>query len=343
LSALTDVTGKGAFMIFPMRCVIAIALFAMVVIGCSDKDQKKSASFNADNPNMATEPPASKAWPFDAIEAKRRQKETAERLGVPVDTAIDLGGGDKINFNLIPPGEFLMGTPYEGDSLRDHFEDEEPQHRVTISKPFYMGTTEVTQVQWKAMMGENTNDFKGDNLPVEGVSWNDCRKFLDKVSKREGKTFRLPTEAEWEYACRAGTATPFAFGETISASEANYNGSLDRDVEKGKRINRQKTMPVASFKPNAWGLYDMHGNVEEWCQDFYVEDYYKNSPAADPSGPDNGTRRVVRGGSWMKRPGACRSAFRLANFGPNNKMFDLGFRIVLEVKPEKSDMPRIKK
>jgi formylglycine-generating enzyme required for sulfatase activity len=222
----------------------------------------------------------------------------------------------------IPGGEFLMGSP---ETEKNRFDNEGPQHRVKITKAFYMGTTEVTQEQWKAVMGNNPSKFQGDNLPVENVSWNDCQEFLNKLSAKDKKTYRLPTEAEWEYACRAGTTTPFNTGETISTDQANYNGNfIYGDGVKGEE--RQQTTPVGSFHPNTWGLYDMHGNVWEWCEDWYDENYYRSSPAADPDGPSaQGAPHVSRGGSWSNVPWICRSAFR-AGFSPVYRL--VGFRVV---------------
>jgi formylglycine-generating enzyme required for sulfatase activity len=229
---------------------------------------------------------------------------------------------------LIPAGEFLMGSP---ETEKERSEDESPQHKVKITKAFYMGETEVKQAEWKAVMGENPSNFKGDDLPVENVSWNDCQEFIKKLSAKEGKTYRLPTEAEWEFACRAGTTTPFNTGETISTNDANYDGRAV--YGEGKRGEyRQKTTLVASFKPNVWGLYDMHGNAWEWCQDWYGEDYYKNSPAADPTGPETGASRVLRGGSWDDDPWNCRSAYRF-RFNPGFRNNDFGFRLVLVFSP----------
>jgi formylglycine-generating enzyme required for sulfatase activity len=228
----------------------------------------------------------------------------------------------------IPAGEFMMGSP---ETEKERGGDEGPQHRVKITQPFYMGAMEVTQAQWKAVMGTNPSNFQGDNLPVEQVSWDDCQEFLKKLSAKEGKTYRLPTEAEWEYACRAGTTTPFNTGETINTDQANYNGNQVYGNGKPGEY-RQKTTPVGSFKPNAWGLYDMHGNVWEWCRDWYDENYFKNSPATDPAGPENGAYRVLRGGSWYNCPGFCRSAFRF-RVNPDDRRNSFGFRVVLVVSP----------
>ncbi len=218
-----------------------------------------------------------------------------------------------MKFVLIPSGEFTMGSPA---SEKDRDSDE-TQHKVKITKPFYMQTTEVTQAQWKAVMGNNPSHFKGDNLPVEQVSWDDVQEFLKKLSAKEGAKYRLPTEAEWEYACRGGSTTRFCFGDDESklGEYAWYGANSD-----------SKTHPVEMKKPNAWGLYDMHGNVCEWCSDWYDKDYYSKSPANDPQGPASGSHRVLRGGCWGDIAGVCRSAFRRWNW-PADRDYGIGFRV----------------
>jgi formylglycine-generating enzyme required for sulfatase activity len=219
---------------------------------------------------------------------------------------------------LIPAGEFLMGSP---DTDKDFEAGEGPQHRVIITMPFYIGTTEVTQAQWKAVMGNNPSNFQGDDLPVEKVSFDNCNKFLTKLSVKEGKSYRLPTEAEWEYACRAGSTTRFNSGDDDSALDGAgwYAGNSDR-----------KTHLVGQKKPNAWGLYDMHGNVCEWCQDWYEQDYYRSSQAVNPTGPAQPQRtyRVFRGGSWEGNSD-CRSAARCFWGVQVDCSYYIGFRVVL--------------
>jgi len=215
-------------------------------------------------------------WPFDAEEARRRQIEASERLRLPVETAVDLGDGVVIELVLIPAGSFKMGSPV---TEAGRWGDEEgPVHRVRITRPFYMGKHEVTQEVWEKVMGANPSEFKGAKNPVECVSWDDCQDFLKKLNasgKAQG-TFRLPTEAEWEYACRAGTKSRFCSGDADAglADYAWYDGNSGRT-----------THPVGTRKPNAWGLFDCHGNVWEWCADWYEEDYYRKSPRDDPTGP----------------------------------------------------------
>jgi len=228
-----------------------------------------------------------------------------------------------MEFVYIKPGSFMMGSP-SNESGRD---DDEVQHRVSITKSFYIQTTEVTQGQWKAVMGSNPSHFKncGDDCPVENVSWNDVKEFIHKLNQREGSgTYRLPSEAEWEYAARAGTDTPFSFGRCLSTDQANYHGNYPLSgCAKGKY--RNSTIRVASFSPNAWGLYDMHGNVYEWCQDWYAK--YYSSSATDPTGPSSGSYRVIRGGGWLNYARVCRSANRVS-CTPGYRGYDLGFRLL---------------
>jgi formylglycine-generating enzyme required for sulfatase activity/tRNA A-37 threonylcarbamoyl transferase component Bud32 len=227
---------------------------------------------------------------------------------------------------LIPEGEFMMGSPGTEAGRRS---DEGPQHKVRITKPFYLGAFEVTQQQYQAIMGKNPAKFEGETNPVESVSWNMAVPFCKRLSQKEGVEYRLPTEAEWEYACRAGSTTPFYTGATISTEQANYDGNYTYGSgQKGE--HRQKTIRVGSFPPNSLGLYDMHGNVWEWCQDWYDGSYYANSPSQDPKGPDSGTARVLRGGSWYYEPNNLRSAFRF-RLPPAMKADNTGFRVAVVV------------
>ncbi|TGO03601.1 sulfatase-modifying factor protein [Candidatus Thiomargarita nelsonii] len=205
----------------------------------------------------------------------------------------------------IPGGSFQMGS-----TIRDW---EKPPHQVTI-KPFYLGKYPVTQAQWQAVMGNNPSRFKGEKRPVEKVYWKDAVEFCQKLSALTGETYRLPSEAEWEYACRAGTTTPFYFGETITSDLVNY----DR--------NRQKTTEVGQFPPNAFGLYDMHGNVREWCADTF-HDSYQGAPTDGSVWEKGGEGRVLRGGSWGLSADYCRSAYRYW-LVPVVRFGGVGFRVV---------------
>jgi formylglycine-generating enzyme required for sulfatase activity len=267
-----------------------------------------------------------------------------------------LGGGLAMKFAWCPPGTFRMGSP---DNEEKRYDDE-IQHRVTLTQGFYLGVDEVTQAQWKAVMGRNPSNFKGKDdeeekkLPMENVRWFDCVEFCIKLSQRQGRKpcyrltnverdddgsikkadveivaggtgYRLPTEAEWEYACRAGTTTPFHFGETISTDQANYDGNST--YGKGKKGEyRKKTTPVGSFPANDWGLFDMHGNVWEWCQDWYGK--YPSEDIKDPQDEQKGDARVLRGGSWDDILRGCRSASRYGG-APANRYKFVGCRLVL--------------
>ncbi|MGZ6223436.1 MAG: formylglycine-generating enzyme family protein [Syntrophales bacterium] len=228
-----------------------------------------------------------------------------------------------MKFVLIPAGTFMMGSPAGEFGRRD----EENRHEVTISKSFYMQTTAVTQGQWQKVMLSNPSNFKncGDDCPVESISWYDIQNFIRKLNRQEGTDkYRLPMEAEWEYAARAGTITPFHTGDCLSTDQANYNGEHPLSgCPKGEY--RQKTVRVGSFAPNAWGLYDMHANVWEWVQDWYGP--YPSSSVIDPTGPSSGSRRVIRGGSWYNYAYYCRSAFRGFN-NPDAGVSYVGFRLV---------------
>ena len=238
---------------------------------------------------------------------------------------LTLAKGVDMTFAWIPPGTFLMGSPQEEPER----EDDETLHEVTLTRGYYLGIHAVTQAQWQAVMGNNPSRFKGKNRPVEMVSWNDCQEFVTKVSQREGKRYGLPSEAEWEYACRAGTTTPFHFGETISTDQANYNGNYP--YNKGvKGMYRKRTTPVGSFPPNAWGLFDLHGNVWEWCQDEY-RDYgdLNTKNTLEMKNIDESTR-VLRGGSWDFTARICRAAHR-DWFAPGYRDDDLGFRVAFRL------------
>jgi len=229
---------------------------------------------------------------------------------------LNLGKGVTMKLVLIRPGNFLMGSP---DSEQGRKTEEGPQHQVTISKSFYVGVTEVTQAQYEAVMGTNPSKFKGPTNPVEMVSWDEAVEFCRRLSEKTGKTVRLPTEAEWEYACRAGSKTRFSFGDSDSAlGDYAWYGSNSGG----------KTHPVGQKKPNPWGLYDMHGNVWEWCADWYGD--YPKGAVTDPQGPAAGTSRVLRGGSWHGNPNDCRSANR-NRITPGYRHGDCGFRVVVSV------------
>jgi len=238
-----------------------------------------------------------------------------------------------MKFVWIPPGSFMMGSAKEEKERRN----DETQHKVTLTRGFYLGVYTVTQEQWQEVMGNNPSFFKGmKNLPVDTVSWYDCQGFIKKLRGKDmdKKEYRLPTEAEWEYACRAGTTTPFHFGETISTKQANYDGNFAYGNGK-KGVGRWKTTPVGSFPANAWGLHDMHGNLWQWCQDRVGDDLnrdeeYPKNDVTDPQGPEKELNRVLRGGSWFSYPEDCRAAFRL-RFMPGYRYNHCGVRLCFTV------------
>ena len=227
----------------------------------------------------------------------------------------------------IPGGKYLMGSP---ENEPERANDEGPQHSVSI-RPFLLGKYPVTQAQWKAIMKNNPSRFTEDEEnPVERVSWFDCINFCVRLSEKLGREFRLPTEAEWEYAARAKTTTPFFFGETITTELANYNGEYTYGIE-AEGEYRHKTTKVGSFSPNRFGLYDLHGNVAEWCEDTW-HDNYQEAPTNGDSWveEDHSLEKVLRGGSWLHLPGSCRSSQRLSST-VNSKSDAFGFRIASSV------------
>jgi len=238
---------------------------------------------------------------------------------------LQISGEVTMRLVLVPAGKFLMGSP---ESEKGRSANEGPQHEVTLSKPFFMGVTEVTQEQYESVMGKNPSHFKGKSRPVEQVSWNDAVEFCKKVSAKTGRAMRLPAEAQWEYACRAGTATPFHTGQTITSELANYDGTQPYGKGWAGRFLR-RTLPVGSFGPNAFGLYDMHGNVWEWCVDRYANKYGAAAGKANPQGHASGKHRVLRGGSWYDGPRNCRSASRYW-LAPEGTLSDFGFRVVVD-------------
>ena len=240
----------------------------------------------------------------------------------------ELGNGVTLEMVEIPGGSFKMGSPLEE---KGRSKDEGPQRNVEVSA-FFMGKYQVTQAQYQAIMGKNPSYFKGDKHPVDSVSWNDAVEFCKKLSQKTGHTYRLPSEAEWEYACRSGTNTPFHFGETITDKLANYDASRTFANEpKGKY--RQKTTPVGEFPPNGFSLYDMHGNVWEWCADYWHENY-EGAPTDHKPWVVSGDKsyRVLRGGSWLNIPEVCRSALR-SWYVPVSDYDGIGLRVVCVVAP----------
>jgi formylglycine-generating enzyme required for sulfatase activity len=245
----------------------------------------------------------------------------------------ELGEGVALTMVKIPAGSFLMGSP---EDEPERLEREGPQHEVTLGS-FFMAQTPITQAQWREVAGwqklerdldPDPSNFKGANRPVEMVSWFDALEFCCRLSQRTGQRYGLPSEAQWEYACRAGSTTPFHFGATLTPDLANYNGNhVYGNGPKG--TYREQTVEVASFAANGWGLHDMHGNVWEWCEDHW-HDSYNFAPGDDqpwhiPAAADD-EPRLLRGGSWNVVPWLCRSAYRF-DFHPVDRFLHIGFRV----------------
>jgi formylglycine-generating enzyme required for sulfatase activity len=284
------------------------------------------------------ERPPNAVSPFDSAQAKRLQEAWSRYLGIPIEKEVALANGTKVPFMLIPPGEFRMGsTPTQQTEILKlakatvQSEDarliaaESPQHPVTLTQPFYMGKYEVTQGQWKSITGQNPSLYKdNDSNPVEQVGWTDVESFLSKlnqVSQERGMTFTLPTEAQWEFACRAGTETSWHCGDDI-AKLPEYGWI--------RSTARNRTHPVGQLRPNAFGLHDMYGNVWEWCADWFDSKYYSKSPSRDPRGPDSGRHRAHRGGGMVDPAASCRSAYRYRS-SVDTRHGHHGFRLAIAI------------
>jgi uncharacterized protein (TIGR02996 family) len=232
-------------------------------------------------------------------------------------------GPHGMHFVLVPPGQFWMGASQDETW---HNADEQPRHRVSVMHGFWLGRTPVTQFEWAAVLGGPPSPHaKVDRLPAGSIHWGEAQRFCTLLGEQIGRPVRLPTEAEWEYACRAGTATPFCSGVGVEALRqvgwCSYDGNWD---------GSGGTQAVGQFRPNSWGLYDMHGNVWEWCSDWFDPNYYQGSPGEDPAGPEDGEGRSMRGGSWRGGPWFCRSAERWS-MAPEANESNVGLRVVVEL------------
>ncbi len=263
----------------------------------------------------------------EAADAQSEEKESEPATSVSKEEASDQDGvitnSVGMKLKLIKAGEFMMGSSLSPEEIAKRYGEkalwydwEKPVHKVKITRPFYIGVYEVTRAQYEKIMGKNPSKSKGPNRPVDSITWDDAVLFCKKLSEKEGVEYRLPTEAEWEYACRAGTRTKYYWGDEMDGRYAWYNINSER-----------KTHDVGHKKPNAWGLYDMSGNVFERCSDWFARDYYDNSPEKDPQGPKDGKFRVLRGGSWDLNQAFCRSEDRVGNI-PGRTWGMIGFRIV---------------
>ncbi|MBN2578471.1 MAG: SUMF1/EgtB/PvdO family nonheme iron enzyme [Pirellulales bacterium] len=302
----------------------------------AEAEKKKTEESGSQATHVAPPPPA--VAPFDEKKAKEHQRAWTEYLGVPVELTNSLG----MKLALVPPGTFQMGSSREEidriassentDASDESLDCETPRHLVRIVHPFYLGRYEVTRAQYRQVMGIQRTSFPAetDTYPVNSITWNEAREFCRKLSElpeelAAGRVYRLPTEAEWEYACRAGTTTPFSFGGACNGRRANVDGDFPFGTEeKGPTLDHQ--IAAGSYAANPWGLFDMHGNVGEWCADWYGATYYADAPTEDPQGPASGTYRVVRDGSWRYKPIRARSASR-GKLIPAYPSLDVGFRV----------------
>jgi formylglycine-generating enzyme required for sulfatase activity len=317
----------------------SIALLTPVAVNTSTSTIPKSQVITPVQPvTKPQEPnkPALKPFDFETMRLDERGQ-IIKRSPITVNRFMeDLGQGVQLAMVEIPAGKFFMGAPPSETlgNLKYDFgytlDFERPQHLVTVPR-LYLGQALITQAQWQALMGKNPSHFKGDdNLPVECVSWLDSIEFCQKLSDKTGRTYRLPSEAEWEYACRAGSDKPFAFGETITSEVVNYDDNYPYEkAHKGKYL--EKTTPAGEFPANSFGLYDMHGNLWEWCLDEWLNNYNNvttdSNARGDINSRDSDKYHVIRGGSWFNYATNCRSAMRLfstASFSSRN----VGLRVV---------------
>ena len=297
----------GAGVLAVIGIVIAVTLWTRSGSRSTATSREIPASSPSPSPSVAGGPAVANTSPSPSPGA------------VAVSTITENFNGASMEMVLVPAGTFMMGSPDD-----QGYVTERPQHQVSVPA-FYVSKYEVTQKQYQALMGINTSEFQGEDLPVENVSWRFAEDYCDRLSQVTGRKYRLPTEAEWEYACRAGTTTNYAFGNSLSASQANFDaGSIGGNAQPG--VNRQRTTPVGSFKPNGFGLYDMHGNVWEWCLDVY-HDSYNGAPVDGSAWTDVSGSRVVRGGSWISRADALRSAVRERG-EEEFESAGIGFRVV---------------
>ncbi len=289
-------------------------------------------------PNSAKPEPANPTFEFEVVTITGvekgllglgQPKVTTVRRRAKADYFVEtLAAGVSLEMVKITAGQFLMGSP---DSEEDRRDSEGPQHSVTVPE-FWLGKYPVTQAQYQAVIGKKLSGFSenGANRPVEQVSWHDAIAFCEKLSQQTGRTYRLPSEAEWEYACRAGTTTPFHFGPTLMPDLANYCGEYTYS-NGPKGVYRAQTTNVGGFSPNAFGLYDMHGNIWEWCADHWHDNYDGASIDGSAWLSDGKTSlRVRRGGSWGYGPQSCRSAFRDV-VNPDGRNSDNGFRVCCSI------------
>ena len=307
-------------------------LFLLLGVGCRKKAEERSKPPSPKPTDVTPKPPVTPPKAKPATRPAPRPAPTSKAAKPPptkvrglAKLTLDLGNGVTMKLVLIPAGKFVMGSP---KTETGHEDAEGPQREVTISKPFYMGVYEVTQSQWEVVMDAKPYDDKrltkiGPDYPASWVHWNEAMEFCSKLSKKTGKKVTLPTEAQWEYACRGGSKTAYSFGDD-SSKLGDYAWCWNNAMVQGERYAH----PVGQKKANAFGLYDMHGNVFEWCRDWYDEKFYAKAKNVDPENTTKASYRVLRGGSWSFTPLGCRAAIRLRSIadGPG---FCGGFRVVV--------------
>ena len=282
-----------------MKRILGIAMVLGLVAFIAGCSKEKAAQIKAESASEKFE---------TASNEKGITKEPTKKDSSGKEEVVGLGKGVKLEMVLIPAGKFMMGSPTSEKGRND----DETQHEATLTKSYYMGKYEVTQEQWEAVMGNNPSETKGSKLPVTDVSWEDCQEFIKKLNAKTKGGYRLPTEAEWEYACRAGTSTAYSFGDRLTKNDANIEGDSIEEV--------------GSYKPNAFGLYDMHGNVWEKCEDWFGD--YPVRSVTDPKGPAKGEYRVLRGGSFYNYVSNARSSSRHIFFTPADRFSRFsGFRL----------------
>ena len=286
-------------------------------------EEKRSADLKIESERQATIVAEQQRAAVIALAKQGVQKKSAQDFEevLPKTRTFDLGNGVNLEMVLIPAGTFMMGSP---DSEKGRHQDE-TYHEVTITKPFYLGKYPVTQAQWQQVIGNNPSEFNGEkHLPIENISWYETQAFCLKLKEITQAPFGIPTEAQWEYACRGGTTTPFHFGSQLNGKQANCDGNVPYGDKEGPYLG--KTSPVEKYTANAWGLHDMHGNVWEWCADWYGG--YPTGSVTNPNGPETGWSRVCRGGGWISNAVFCRSAVRVSFFSSDCDSY-LGFRVAL--------------
>lgn len=297
---------RRAFLFIVAAAILAVTAIVMTLALRPEITESGNVAPNSSTNERVSSLPTTTATP--QVELPQNFMENVN--GVPLEMV------------LVPNGNFLMGSPEtEGPN------DERPQHRVTVAA-FDIGKYEVTQAQYKALMGVNPSEYQGDNLPVENVSWNDAKEFCARLSRLTGRQYRLLSEAEWEYACRAGTKTIFAFGNSLSSKQANFDGHVPYNAPVG--VYRSQTAPVGSYPPNAFGIYDMHGNVWEWCEDTYHTNY-NGAPTDGAAWVEKSGEKVVRGGSWLSNGSALRSAVR-DKMDVGGRFSAVGFRVATSIR-----------